>query len=423
MATSPIVFSSIESLKNSAITTLSSMDFYVQGVMIIFCLTLAITLGALTRRYAKRRIIPIQSEAWHIAIMLPAKLTAPLISIILLGVLKPLVSEWFGEAHYMVAATKLAIAWGAAVVVSAVVHQRWLARILGYAIIVLTLLAISGLLQTTAAYLDSMALEIGTLRISVLGILKGLILMALLFWLASTTACQLERYVSKAPNLNYGTRELIIKLMRIVLYFLAFVIALNAVGIDLTALAVFGGALGVGIGFGLQKITANFISGIILLFDKSVKPGDYVQLGNDTGFVRQIAVRYTLIETLDGREVLIPNEELVASRVTNWTYTTNKARVDIELTISYKSDPHMARALMLEAVKESAHSIQDPAPDCFMQQLGENGIQFMLMFWIEDISQGRRAARSDVLFRILEKLRSNQIELPFPQREVRMVQA
>lgn len=395
---------------------MTAPEIYLQLLQVVACVAVAVALGGLVRRYTPNTL-PVTTA------MLPfvkglGQLSAPFFALLLLSIAKAHTARYISNPAILILASELALAWLAARFVALAVPNPVLSRVLSYGILILTLLATTGLLHATAQYMDSLAFTIGKLRLSVLGVLNGGVLLALLLWLSTATVRGTEHYLRGLDSIHDSTRELIAKFLRILLYFLAVVIALNAVGIDLTALAVFGGALGVGIGFGLQKITANFISGIILLFDKSVKAGDLVQLGNDSGFVRQIAVRYTLVETFDGREVMIPNEEMVATRLTNWTYSSPRARVDVEVSISYRCDPELAQKLMLEAAAESSHVTHDPAPSCFLKLFGENGLGFILMFWIEDVSQGRHAARSDVMFRVLEKFHANGIEIPFPQREV-----
>jgi small-conductance mechanosensitive channel len=231
----------------------------------------------------------------------------------------------------------------------------------------------------------------------------------------------MENSLRATSRLSYNSRALIVKLTEIVLYFIAFMITLNVVGVDLTALAVFGGALGVGIGFGLQKITSNFFSGIILLVEKSIKAGDLIEIASGTtGTVKQLAMRYTLIETADGREVMIPNEDLIVGRVTNWTYTTSHARIDITIGVAYEADMDKARALMIEAATEHPRCIAEPAPNCFMREFADSSVNFMLIFWVDDVTQGRLGPQSDVMFSILRKFAANRIEIPYPQREMRM---
>jgi small-conductance mechanosensitive channel len=168
---------------------------------------------------------------------------------------------------------------------------------------------------------------------------------------------------------------------------------------------------------GLQKITANFVSGITLLMEKSIKIGDLIEVGGSTGWVRQLNIRYALIETADGREILIPNEELVSTRVTNWTHTSNTARIDIKVGVSYASDPLQVRELMLAAARAHPLCLKDPAPSCWLNEFGYNAMQFLLIFWIPDVRDGRMGPQSEVMIAILEKFRKAGIDIPCVQQE------
>ena len=223
-------------------------------------------------------------------------------------------------------------------------------------------------------------------------------------------------------SLKPTSREVLSKLLTIALYIVAFFVALQLIGVDLTTFAVFGGAVGVGVGFGLQKITSNFISGLILVFEKSIRIGDLLELQDGVnGWVRQMNGRYLLVETTDGREVMVPNEDLITHRVINWTYSNTRARVEIPVSVAYGTDLDKAKKLVLEAARENDNCVKDPEPVCFVSRFGESGIDLLLHFWVKDVSEGRMGPKSDVMMTIWKKFQKNKIEIPFPQREVRMV--
>ena len=191
------------------------------------------------------------------------------------------------------------------------------------------------------------------------------------------------------------------------------------IGLDLTTLTVFGGALGIGLGFGLQKIASNFISGLILLLERSVEQDDLIELPDGTsGFVRRSSARYTLIETFDGKEILIPNEDFITNRVTNWTLSSTKARIQINLGVAYGSDIEQAQELILQAAREHPRCIEDPEPQCFLLNFGDSSVDFTLLFWVENVVDGRWAPQSEVMFAIWRKFREHGIEIPFPQRDL-----
>ena len=263
--------------------------------------------------------------------------------------------------------------------------------------------------------------HLGAVRLSLLDFIQGLIILVLVFWFAAFLSRALERSLRHSNGLNYNTRELIVKFSKLFIYFIALMITLSAMGIDLTAFAVFGGALGVAIALGLQKITTNFVSGIVLLVEKSIKIGDLIEVGSILGWVRQLNIRYTLIETLDGRAILVPNDELLSTRVTSWTYTDNQARIEVLLKIDYRSDAKKACALMLEAAQAHPKCLKDPAPTCMLNEFTDQGIQLSLTFWIADVRDGRGGPRSDVMAATLEKFRMSGIEIAQPPGAQRAV--
>lgn len=285
--------------------------------------------------------------------------------------------------------------------------------------IVMTL-NITGLMAPITKQLDSLAFDIGNFHLSLLSLVQGLIILVIVLWVARLTANTLEAYLRRSPYLSYNARELTAKFFRIFVYFIALMIALSAIGVDLTAFAVFGGALGVGIGLGLQKITSNFVSGITLLMEKSIKLGDLVEVGNVSGWVRQLNVRYTLIETFDGREVMIPNEDLASTRVSSWTHSHNMARVEVPVGVAYGSDLRLVQKLMVEAAEEHPKCVKSQETRCWLREFGDSSVNFLLVFWVSDVREGRFGPKSDVMFAIFDKFKQHGIEIPFPQRVVTM---
>ncbi|MCZ6859495.1 MAG: mechanosensitive ion channel, partial [Alphaproteobacteria bacterium] len=194
--------------------------------------------------------------------------------------------------------------------------------------------------------------------------------------------------------------------------------ALNSIGIDLTALAVFSGAVGLGIGFGLQKVISNLISGVILLMDKSVKPGDVIAIGDTFGWINTLSARYVSVITRDGIEHLIPNEELISQRVENWSYSNTLVRFRMPIGISYDSDVVNAMALTVEAAKMVERVRDDPAPVCRLMNFGDNAIELELRIWISDPQAGVANVRSEVLLNIWTMFNENGIEFPYTQRDL-----
>ncbi len=230
----------------------------------------------------------------------------------------------------------------------------------------------------------------------------------------------LERRISRADSLTPSVRVLVAKLTKIVLITLAFLIAINTLGIDLTALTVFGGALGVGIGFGLQKIVGNLISGLTLLMDKSIKPNDVIAVGQTYGWIVSLGARYTAVRTRDGVEHLIPNEDLIAQRVENWTHSDGAVRLRIPVGVSYKSDVRLAMRLCVEAAQGVDRVLATPEPRCLLMGFGDSSVNLEIRLWIEDPQEGRSNVVSQVLLGVWDRFHEHEIEIPFPQRDLHL---
>lgn len=266
---------------------------------------------------------------------------------------------------------------------------------------------------------DNLSFYVGDMRFSAYLLVKALFSLVLIFWLANIASHFVETHVRSLSTIKSSNRAIITKTLQILIYFAAATIGLNVLGFDLTTLTIFSGAVGIGVGFGLQKISSNFISGIILLFEKSIEDDDLVELADGTvGFIRRTGARYTLLETHDGKEMMIPNEDFITSHVTNWTYSNTKGRIDIHIGVSYDSDIERAMELIIDAAKSHSRCIDDPAPVCVMREFADNSINLLLQFWVADVTQGRYGPQSDVMRIIWRSFKENNIQIPFPQRDV-----
>lgn len=283
---------------------------------------------------------------------------------------------------------------------------------------------VAGWLDPVRVFLERPALtfSVGDFRVSAYDAARVAVVLALVFWVAAVIAGVFDRRIQTLSGMKPGTRNLIAQIARITVYVAVGLITLDVVGLDLTALTVFGGALGIGLGFGLQKVASNFVSGLILTIERSIEIGDLVELPDGTsGFVRSVSGRFMLLETFDGREILVPNEDLITGRVVNWTLHNTKGRVDIKLGVAYGSDLHLARRLMLEAASAHPACLEDPAPMCVLDNFGDSAVEFRLFFWVGDVAAGRLEPKSDVLFAIVDAFEANAITIPFPQRDVHII--
>jgi small-conductance mechanosensitive channel len=398
--------------RKELLDALSGTDFYIEWLYIGVALALAWLLAALIRKRVGTHLRahpPKRIDA--IFITRPLKLLGPLLALLYLSVARP-ISENIGGGAWTEAVTQLTIAYLVARCVTLVVRARFISYLIATVIMISAVLDVTGFMPSVTGYLDTMAFEIGKFRLSVLNLIHGTVILVIVFWLAAISSSTLESYLRRSSSLSYTARELTVKFFKIVVYFIALMVTLSALGVDLTAFAVFGGALGVGIGLGLQKITTHFVSGIALLLEKSIKIGDVIEVGGINGIVRELNIRYALVETADGREMMIPNDELTSTRVTSWTHSHDRARVEIPVNVSYAADAVLARKLMLEAAIGHSRCLKDPAPDCWLREFGVSSLNFLLVFWIKDIHEGRPRPQSEVMFAILEKFRQNKIEIP-----------
>lgn len=281
-------------------------------------------------------------------------------------------------------------------------------------------LSIVGVLNDTIGTLENIRFSIGKAEVSVFSILSGLLTMAILLYVAGKLSGVVERKIQYIPNLTPSARVLIKKVSKVFLLVLAFIIGLNSMGIDLTALAVFGGAVGLGIGFGLQKVISNLFSGFILLLDRSIKPGDVIEIDNTFGWVNALGARYVSILTRDGIEHLVPNEHLITERVTNWSYSSKDVRQKIPLGVSYNADLHKAIELVVAVAENHKRVLSNPTPVCRVTGFGDNAIDMELRVWICDPVEGVMNIRSDILLGIYDAFKEHGIEIPFPQRDVHL---
>lgn len=285
-----------------------------------------------------------------------------------------------------------------------------------------------GALDDVVRILDGIALEVGNIRISGYGLTRLLIFGSLLFWLGRISNTTGQTIIRRQESIDIRTREVLAKLFEIGLFFLIFLLMMQVMGINLTALAVFGGAVGVGLGFGLQAIASNFISGIIILLDRSVTVGDFVEMEDGrSGLVTQLNMRSTTLETFDGKDIVVPNEKFITSSFTNWTHKNQKQRYRVDFSVAYNTDVRAMVELIKEAVGAHPQVLNGEAvpleerPDCEIDSFGDSGINMFVEFWMEGIDDGRNRVGGDLLLIILETLQQNGIEIPFPQREVRIL--
>ena len=318
-------------------------------------------------------------------------------------------------------AASLIFAWIVIRLVTGVIESREFARLIRSFAWFLAALNIFGWLSPLIEFLDGITFSLGRGEVSIFGVITGILTLMLLVWLALFVTNFLEDWLRKVPAVNPSARVLLSKIARIVLIASAFLFAVSSVGIDLTVFAVFGGAIGVGLGFGLQKVVSNFVSGVILLMDRSIKPGDVVEISGTYGRINKLAGRYTSVISRDGREHLIPNEDMVTQTVINWTFSHRMVRRHIPVGISYKSDVDLAMKLMIEAADDVSRVLDDPAPRVLIKGFGDSAIDLELRMWIRDAKNGVSNVASEVYYKIWQKFNAQGVEFPYPQRDIHIV--
>lgn len=315
-------------------------------------------------------------------------------------------------------AASLLNAWIVIRLVSSVVADPFWSRLFAFCAWCVAALNALRLLGPTVALLDGAAVTVGDLRISLYLVIKAAALAVILLWLAGTLSRVVNQRVASAKRLSPSMQVLLVQGVRLTFTIVAVLIALNAVGIDLTAFAVLSGAIGVGLGFGLQKIVSNFVSGVIILMDRSIKPGDVVEVGDTYGWIVSLGARYAAIRTRDGTEHLIPNEEFIVSRVINWTHTDSAVRRKLPVGVSYDTDLDQAIALMREAVMKTPRVLSTQRVNVLVRGFGDNSIDLEARFWIADPHNGVANVASECYLNVWRAFKEAGIEIPFPQRDV-----
>ncbi len=293
---------------------------------------------------------------------------------------------------------------------------RLIERLFSWMAWIAAVLWIVGLLPSVMEEMESIHLMFGKARISLLGVVQGTlssgVVLVLALWLSAT----LERNILRETVSDLSLRKIASNAIRAVLMLVGLLFVLSAIGVDLTALSVLGGALGVGLGFGLQKLAANYVSGFVILFERSLRIGDTVRVDSFEGTVSDIKTRYTLIRATNGRESIVPNEMLITQRIENLSLADPKLLLSVNVSVGYDSDTDLVQRLLVDAALSSKRVLRDPAPGARLANLGADGLEFTLLFWISDPENGQLNVRSDVNLAVLRSLRESGIDIPYPQR-------
>jgi small-conductance mechanosensitive channel len=412
----------LHSAARSVGAEVTSPWFYLQLGLILAGAGIAFAAGAAVR---SRVDLTVQGMGWPTPLRLFMRVLVGSASTAMFAVLMRLtrlvmvMSTWPSRSYLISVSFKLAFAWLIIRLVTSVIRNSFIVRLVALSAWLVAALSIIGQLDPVIDALDSVSIVIGGLQLTPLLVIKLGVFLVVALWLSNLASNFAESRITQSSDLTPSVQVLLVKMIRLALMILAVAIVLGAVGINLSALAIFSGAAGVGIGFGLQKIVANFISGIILLVDKSVKPGDLVTIGDSSGRISAMKTRYISVAAGDGREFLIPNEDLVTQKVTNWTYTDKNTLVKVNFGANYEADPRLVCKLAIEIAAAAPRAIKLKPPSCILVEFAEAGMKFSLTFWIPD-PDGMDNVKSDVMLSLWDAFRREGIRVPYPVREIRI---
>lgn len=356
-------------------------------------------------------------------------LVFPVLNILLLGVAIEVADTYEGSQSWLIRlAQGVALVFLIYSIASGYVRHPLAKAAAIWVVIPVVALQVFGWLDDVTAFLDEIDVGAGNIRLSLFTILRTIFFGVLLFWLGRASSDAGRRVIRSQQSLNAGTREVAVKMLEIGIFVIILLLLLNVMGINLTALTVFGGALGVGLGFGLQQIASNFISGIIILLDRSITIGDYIELEDGrAGTLRELNMRFGVIETWDGKDIVVPNEQFITTSYTNWTHKDPNQRYSIEFQVAYSTDLDLLfdniREICAEHPKvlSGEHLPIEMRPDAEIAGFGDSGIDILVEFWMAGIDDGRNRVGADLMHSIWRSIQEHGMEIPFPQREVRIL--
>ncbi|MGK0247560.1 MAG: small-conductance mechanosensitive channel [Oleispira sp.] len=422
----------IEGFGASLQVTFSQPNTYIQLGIILAVYGCSILVSNRVRKYVSFFNANIQAEG---IVSLPKNIIsklgnyiAPLLAILIIKILIEVNSEAANNLWIQKTALTLGILYLFNAIIRDFVKNQFVATLLRWVGMPLLFLHLLDVLLGLIAILESISLSVGNIDISAYGIVRVAIFGSLLFWLGRATNKTGGEIIRKQEKLDLRTREVAAKLFEIGTFTLISLLLLQIMGINLTALAVFGGAIGVGIGLGLQAIASNFISGFIILLDRSVSIGDFIELEDGSkGIVRQLSMRATTLETFDGKDIVVPNEKFIVGTFINWTHKDKNQRYRVDFSVAYHSDIRKLVEIVKLVVASHPQVFSgdkvslEERPDCEIDSFGDSGINMFVEFWMEGIDDGKNRVGGDLMLMILEALQQNGFEIPFPQREVRIV--
>ncbi len=413
------------------INALSDQQTYMQLAVVVFSFILAQLIASyLGNLFTVLKKKPEPDSAPRLAVIAYrlGRLVFPLLGLLLLKLSSELIPA-FAENNWLITA---AITVALVIVYISFVREFVRGHLMTRAMLIvgvpLLIMQSVGVLPYVNSVFESISMQVGNIKISLAGIARVLVFGSFIFWLGRVSNSTGQEIIRNQERVDFRTREVAAKLFEIGVFVAVFLLLLQVMGINLTALAVFGGAVGVGLGFGLQTIASNFISGLIILLDRSLSVGDFIELEDGrSGFVRALNMRSTTLETFDGKDIMVPNEMFIASSFVNWTHKNHKQRYRVDFSVAYDSDIRKLVDIIKEAVAAHPQVLSgeqypiEERPDCEIDSFGDSGVNMFVEFWIEAIDDGKNRVGGDLLLIIFETMRENGFTIPFPQREVRVL--
>lgn len=400
-----------------------------QFALLIVALVLAILVSRRLRPFLERALAPggktdgpLASARRFMRAFLP--LMMPLVAYLFTALAEEVTRSLFGSGTVIAFGKRVFLFLAARILVREIISDPFL-KVLGrYILLPAMALYALGLLDPLTARLHATTVSLGNISFSVMALLRGVIAGALLFWLGRWSNDQSAAFINKQDEMRPATRQLAAKAAEVVIFGLAFLLLMNIMGIPLTSLAVLGGAIGVGLGFGLQKIASNYISGVILLLEGQATVGDFVELDSgQAGTIVKTTARAMILETFDGRWIVVPNEDFITTRVVNYSDQGSANRYEVPFSVSYDTDINTVPAIIEAAVAAHPAVLQSPEPpDCELRGFGDSGIDFAVEFWVNGLDDGKNKFTSDVLFLVWNALKEKGIEIPYPRRVVELRQ-
>ena len=394
----------------------------VQIAVVAGCFVAGYLLNRLTRKPLETQARKIKGAPRILRLVVAVRRRMTLVYTVLLLWIATLVDAAAGGPRSTIIGVlfSLGLAYLAISIASRLIRNRLVSRLITVVAWGLAALSILNLLEPVSRVLSDMAINVGQTKISALLVIKAIAVVAATLWLASAIGNFLDTRIQRSQELTPTLRVLLGKFLKFGLILVGLAVALASVGVDLTALTVLSGAIGVGLGFGLQKVVSNFISGIIILLDRSIKPGDTISLDDTFGWIRELRARFVSVVTRDGKEYLIPNEDFITNKVINWSFSNDLVRIDVEFGVSYESDPHQVTDLAIAAASSVERVVAHKGVVCWITGFGDSSIDFVLRFWIRDAPGGLTNVKGQVFMALWDTFKENAIAIPFPHREIIM---